>query len=683
MKKMFLLILVAFCVMGDTFAQTPNDTLVAATVADTITQSWGGIDDFVDEFSASNIEQQKAAMLANECIYTLTRVIRSNNKLAYEDEQFKLNNVLSWEGVPSMESVITFRQLLQTELNKLVINEIEKERFLKKKEKRDNAAARNALLGAVSSVQLNVNLVSIVSNVVLTTARTLMDYNAKKEESAAELDDQLWELSKTEMGSVTNLRNSAFGVLTEAFGKFEIKECMRLTEDNVGEFLDILGQRDMVIKQKQLLNKESVYQFFPPYWYEMGCAYLDLYKLDTVNNTLSLPKAWKAFDRYERMSEKFKLYRYDNNLGMIALFRLQYQKDLSDEQKEALIQKVMFNIKNNGNAYLLCAFNYLEMGKVNEAYRLMSDCLSNNKMTASDEMILTSAAYWYLLKDKNIKDYFIRSLAQANNIGVNAYLSFLYVVRKDKDVDFYQLRRVLQKNIQLVPICYEDDDIVEVEVQQSEKTPSKFYYNVEEWNLERWDFYNDSDDKSDWKFVVRNALHWLKDGYKYFVSKEAMAHEMYYFKGHPDHLEDLPSCVIIDSVPYYYLDASKKWEEISKYYKAEPNKKKNSGGYNTEKNRREEKYRKFYKEYSVEEVETVFYFGNYVHGLYSWPGYTGPICIMNLSIDSGDDEGEFYKGKVCLRYETDYIKEGTKLRLCGISFVEKVGDEIKEEWIKF
>lgn len=673
--------------MGETFAQATNDTLGVTTVADTIAepQTEVEIPDFLDEFSATSFEQQKAAMLANECIYTLTRVIRSNNKLAYEDEQFKLNNVLSWEGVPSMESVITFRQLLQTELNKLVINEIEKERFLKKKEKRDNAAARNALLGAVSSVQLNVNLVSIISNVVLTTARTLMDYNAKKEESAEELDDQLWELSKEEMTSVTGLRNSAFGVLTEAFGKFEIKECMRLTEDNVGEFLDILGQRDIVIKQNQLLNKESVYQFFPPYWYELGCAYVDLYELDTIKNALSLPKAWNAFDRYEKMSEKFKLYRYDSNLGMIALFRLQFQKDLSDEQKEALIQKVMFNIKNNGNAYLLCALNYWKMGKINEAYGLISDCLANNKMTASDEMILTSAASWYLLKDRNIKDYFIRSLDQADNIGVNAYLTFLHTVREDKDVDFYKLRRALQKNLQLVPIHYEDDDIVSVEIQQSNQQPNKFYYNVEEWNLERLDFYNDSDDKSDWKFAVRNAFHGVKDSHKYFVSKTAMAHEMYYFKDHPDHLGDLPSSVVIDGVRFYYLDASRKWETgISKYYTALPNETKNSKGYNKEMNRREEKYRKFYKEYCVEKVETGFGFSYDVDNRYSYPGYTGPICIMNLYIDSGDEEGEFYKGKVCLRYETDYIKEGdTKLRLCGISFVEKVGDETKGEWIKF
>ena len=677
MRKLFTLIMVAFCVIGDAFAQAPKDTLTVTSVPDSITYTQSEVDDFVDEFSASNYEQQKAAMLANECIYTLTRVIRSNNKLAYEDEQFKLNNVLSWEGVPSMESVITFRSNLQTELNKLVINEIEKERFIKKKEKRDNAAARNALLGAVSSVQLNVNLVSIVSNVVLTTARTLMDYNVKKEESASELDDQLWELSKAEMTSVTDLRNSAFRVLTEAFGKFEIKECMRLTEDNVGDFFDILELKDLVIKQNQLQNKEPVYQFFPPYWYELGCAYLDLYSLDSVKYAANLQKAWKAFDRYDRMSDRFKLYRYDSNLGMIALFQLQYQQGLSDEQKEALIQKVMFNIKNNGNAYLICALNYWEMGKVNEAYRLISDCLSNNKMTASDEMILTSAASWYLLKDQGVKDYFVRSLALADNIGVNAYLTFLYTVRNDKDVDFYKLRRVLQKNIQLVPVDYEDDDITEIECQQSEQTPQKFYYNIEDWNLVRWDYYNDSDDGTAWKAAVRYAAHRLKYADKYFDSKEDMAHEMYYFKDHPDHLEGLPSVIKVDGKEYYYLDASKKWEAgISKYYLAKPVKTKNSKGYNKEINKREDKYRKFYKKYSIEKVESVFYFEytklKNVAEQYVAKGYTGPVCIMDLYIDSGDENA----GKVCLTFETDYIKEkDTKLRLCGMKF----GDE----WIKF
>jgi hypothetical protein len=691
MKKTFYSVLIIFCVIGSAFGQRPNDTLVNSVIADTLTQSQTEIEvgDFIDEFSMSGFDQQKAAMLLNECIYTLTRVERNKNKFAYEEEQFKLNNVLTWEGVPEMESVTTFREQLQTELNKLVINEIEKERFLKKKEKRDNAAARNALLGAVSSVQLNVNLVSIISNVVLTTARTLMDYNAKKEESAADLNDQLWELTKDEMKSVTSLRNTAFGVLTEAFGKFGIKECMRLTPDNVNEFLNILELKDLVIKQNQLQDKESVYQFFPPYWYELGCTYLDLYSLDSVKYAVDLQKAWKAFDRYERMSDKFKLYRYDGNVGMIALFQLQYQKGLSNEQKEALIQKVMFNIKNNGNVYLICALNYMEMGKLNESYRLMSDCLSNNKMTASDEMILTSAAYWYLLKDQGVKDYFVRALALADNIGVNAYLTFLYAVRNDKNVDFYTLRRVLQKNIQLVPIRYEDDDITEIEYRQSDNTPRKFYYNIEDWDLVRRDFYNDSDDRTDWEAAVRKATHKLKDDYKYFDSPEAMAHEMYYFKDHPDHLYssegNLFSIVMIDGKKYYYLDASKKWESgIKDYQGAKIEKKKGSGRYNTESNNREDKYRKFYKKYSVEKVESVFYFGDYVNERYSWPGYTGPICIMDLSINSGDNDGEYYNGKVCLRYETDYIKEGdTKLRLCGISFVEKVGDEEKVEWIKF
>ena len=681
MKRTLYLILITFCIIGSAYGQISNDTLNAA---DTIVQHQNEIEveDFIDEFSMSSFDQQKAAMLANECIYTLTRVERNKNKFAYEEEQFKLNNVLAWEGVPAMESVTNYRKKLQKELNNLVINEIEKERFLKKKEKRDNAAARNALLGAVSSVQLNVNMVSIISNVVLTTARTLMDYNAKKEESEAELDDQLWELSKEEMKSVTGLRDSAFDVLTEAFGKFGIKECMRLTPDNVNEFLSILEIKDLVIKQNQLQDKESVYQFFPPYWYELGCAYLDLYSSDSVKYAVDLQKAWKAFDRYERMSDKFKLYRYDGNLGMIALFHLQYQQGLSNEQKEALIQKVMFNIKNNGNVYLICALNYWKMGKVNEAYRLISDCLANNNVTASDEMILTSAASWYLLNDQGVKDYFVRALALANNIGVNAYLTFLYAVRNDKNVDFYTLRRVLQKNIQLVPIEYEDDDITEIECRQSDKTPGKFYYNIEDWDLERWDFYNDSDDRMNWKAAVRKAIHKLKDDYKYFDSPDAMAHEMYYFKNHPEHLYvessgNLFSIVKIDGKKYYYLDASKNWESgINDYYQAKIEKKKNSRSYNKESNNREDNYRKFYKKYSVEKVESVFYFEyakpKNVAEQYIANGYTGPICIMDLYIDSGDKN----TGKVRLTYDTDYFKENdTKLRLCGVKF----GDE----WIKF
>ena len=661
MKKFTVLIVTLFqCVY--IFAQ---DTI--PVVGDTIVPQ-DSIEQTVvlNEFVLGSEDQQKAAMLLNECIYTLTKVRLANNRLALEEEQFKLNNVLTWEGVSSYRTISDFRRSLNTELNGFVISSIEKERYQKAFEKKKNNAARDAIFGAISGVKINVNWVSIVSNTVLSSARALLDYNVKMDEYANELDEQMWALKKEELNSITTLRNEAFDVLDETFGEHGLKESMRLTEKNVEDFFDILNKKDLIIKSNLLLDKESVYQFFPPYWYERGCAFMDLF--ENTQNTDYLSKAWISFDRYEQMSDKFKLYRYDSNLGMIALFKLQYMNDLSEGRKLALIEEVTTNIKDNGNAYLFCALQYLSLNKVSDMYNLLAQCLTNNQMTAKDEMLLAAAASWNMLKDKDVKDYFTRAICEAERIGINAYVSFMYTIRNDNDVDLYLLQRVLQKDIALVPIDDKKGDITVIQCQQNTE---KFVYRIEDWDLVRWDFYNDSDDKTQWYASVRHATHSLKDKEKFFGSKEDMAQEMYYFKDHPDHLKDIPSVVKIDGKKYYYLDASKDWEKgMVRYYTAQIESDKESKAYRKEKNKREEKYREFYKKYNVSKIESVFEFEyskpKDVEEQHAVGYYTGPICIMKIIIDSGD---------ICdvkLQFETDYIiGKKTKLRFCGIWFGEE------------
>lgn len=625
---------------------------------DTITPRIDSISqiEILNEFALGSEDQQKAAMLLNECIYTLTKVDLANNRLALEEEQFKLNNVLTWEGIGPYSTISEFRRSLNTELNGFVINSIEKERYHKAFDKKKNNAARNAFLGAISGVQVNVNWFSALSNVVLSSARALMDYNVKMDEYADELDERLWEVEKDEMKRITRLRNKAFEVLDEMFREHGLKENMRLTPRNVEDFFDMINRRDLDIKSNLMMEKESVYQFFPPYWYERGCVYMDLFEATHKNDYLL--RAWASFDRYEQMSNKFRLYRFDGNLGMIALYKLKYRNDyLSDDEKLALINEVTTNIKDNGNAYLLCVLQYLSMNRIPEAYNLLAHCLTESKMTAKDEMILAAAASWDLLKDKEIKRYFIKALIETEKIGVNPFVSFMYVVRDDKDVDFYLLQRALQKDIQLEPV---KGNINEIQCKQG---TGKFVYRVEEWDLTRWDYYDDGDVEPIWKAAVRHAKHSLKDRKKYFESKEEMAHEMYYFKDNPDHLKDLPSVVKMDGKKYYYLDASKKWEDIkvSKYYTARLKKK-------SEWNKREKKYRAFYKKYNVSKVESVFCFENSklqdIEEQHPIGNYNGPICVMQVIVDSGD------KCDVKLQFETDYIEEGKaeKLRFCGIWF---------------
>lgn len=603
-------------------------------------------------------DQQKAAMYLNECIYTLTKIESSGNRVVLEEEQYKLNNILAWEGVSPFRSVVSYRKDLQTNLNSLIINYIEKERYQKALEKKNNAAARNAIFGAISGVQVNVNLVSLVSNVVLSSARAIMDYNKTKEANATEYDEEMWTLKKEELTIITELRNSATDVIDETFGKHGLKENMRLTGANVKDFLDMLSITDPDLRVKQLSSKEGTYQYFPQYWYEKGFAYIDLF--EKTNKTSNLTQAWKMFDKYESMMKNCKLYRYDGNLGMIAMYELKYKSNLSVSQKEALIKTVVDNIKENGNALLYCALQYFEMQKSQEGFRLLSQCLNDEKITAKNEMVLVAAMAWNMLKDEGVKSYFLKSIVSAKGIELESYIAFMYAVRNDKTIDQYELHRNLQKSVTLVP-AYSKNDISKVQIDL--KNPDKFILNSERWEVIRCD-YRFLLDKNEWICKPRASTLAFSEPEKYFESREAMAKETKYLKDEVQYLtDDWVSKVKLGEKDYYYVSSSKTWEDVKAYFcKNIPGKETDEKYMDEVKSRRKYYEKKFLKKYGVNEVEIYYCFDDKAIETII-PYYNGPICKMDVHIKSED------KCNVGLCFRTDYIeKNNTELRFWGVRF---------------
>ena len=139
-------------------------------------------EDTVKDTILYNLNKLRAATYLNECAYSLTRIIKSDNKIILLNEQDKLNNIYRWENVTDFPSVVEFRSELQYELNDLIINETNKERFKKQFEKKQNALARDAFLNAISGVQINVNVYSTVANVLVTSARAYLDYGKRKDD---------------------------------------------------------------------------------------------------------------------------------------------------------------------------------------------------------------------------------------------------------------------------------------------------------------------------------------------------------------------------------------------------------------------------------------------------------------------------------------------------------------------
>lgn len=623
------------------------------------------------------IDEYEAAMYLNECIYTLTKIESSANRVVLDEEQYKLNNILAWEGVSDYRSVVKYRKTLQDNLNSLIINDIEKERFHKALERKKNSAARDAIFGAISGVQLNVNMLSLVSNVVLSSARAIMDYKIKNQESAVEFEDEMWKLKKDEMDIITYLRNGAFDVVDETFGKCGLSENMRLTESNVRDFLSMLEINDPSLRVMQMASKEYLFLYFPQYWCERGFAYVDLY--EKTNDSRCLEQAWLMFERYKLMMNNCKMYRYDDNLGMIALYELKYKNDLDIIQKEDLIKTVRLNVKENGNALLYCVLQYIEMQKIDEAYTLLCDCLNDVKVTAKNEMVYVAAMFWNKLKNEDIKSYFIKSIISVNGISLDAYIAFLYSVDDDGSIDQYELYRSLQRTFILKPIAYRDDDLSEVQMQLSD--PVKFELNKDDWHIVRNDYNVEIKEwecrgelcfyYNEWTCLKRNTICKFVESDKFFKSIEEFAEKTKYLEGHEEEVLKWVSEVKLDGEKYYYLDAKLRWDDVQSSYVKYNTNKKNSEKYNKLNIKHEEHFlKKFKPKYGVEKIELCYQFEDKQNGKIEQilPDYYGPICQIEVEVKSSEN------CKVVLCYSTDYIEEGdTSFRFWGI----RMGDKVK------
>lgn len=642
MKKILLTIFlyIIFCIVG--FAKEQKIT----TISD------------VDSLEVTKL---RASIYLNECAYSLTRILRSGNKIVMEDEQYKLNNVYKWENITEYSSVLEFRKMLQTHLNDLIINETNRERFKNAFERKKNAAARDALLGVISGVQFNVNVTSIVSNVLLSSARAYLDYGKRKEDMLVELDEQVWQLEQGHMNSITLLRNELFNVINQTFGEYKISDQMYLREKHFEDFYNILSNQDPVLKMAALNDNMKTFQSFPPYWFELGCTYLDNY--ENENNVDYLNNAWECFSRYEKMNKDCPMFLVDGRIGMIALYKLKYYPNLSKEEIISLIEIAKENIDKDASALLYAAMQYdILLSSPDESLNMMRQCLDNQSLTGKNEFILAATSIWDKVSSIDCKEMFVRAVYNASNIDLDTYVSFLSKVINDKDVDAFPLMNRLQTSFNINVRSYDDNFPEKIEIICDNN--NNISYNLKNWGI----VLEERNIISGLTQVYTTTLNFAEP--KLFYSKledfvDEIKSENKYFKKHQNDIEKvhLVSKVELNQEDYYYLSHETNWNSIKNqltYINDNSDAEKYDKTANVE-----NEYTDFYNEYSVKNIKYEFLLNEpkeeKLETIHNEPRYTIKIKVSSL-----DNAG------ITFVFTTDYIQENkTTFYFSGIEYYNK------------
>lgn len=363
----------------------------------------------------------------NYCINTLTNIIHNKSMAVLEHESDQLVNNLTMEQIIGLHEIKDFRIDLMDAVSKFEITEEERSLMRRFQSiKRDNmkwSALSNALnptmlLTVIGRGKAKEIAIQLAYQVLLTAARSVVEYKTMKGEQNIEELQAMWELRKEDMQTINDLRKSAQGIVFELYNKYYLKESDRLTESTANLFNEYVSEADAAKRIRILEDNADTYSHIPEYYYHLGMAYLD-------KNLYS--KAKSNFIKYLEMYQRTPFLRYDERSGCIALAMLTNESNLSETEKVSLINIALKNMPNNSAAILQCAMVYIYELKQNEAgFNLLRSGIDNLHATDKGILYMAVANLLPAMKEhKIIYNAISETLRKANDVSYDSFVTYL------------------------------------------------------------------------------------------------------------------------------------------------------------------------------------------------------------------------------------------------------------------
>lgn len=218
----------------------------------------------------------------NYCITSLTNIIHNKSMSVLSHESDQLVNNLTMEQIVGLYEIKDFRIELLDAVGKFEITE--EERVLMR---RLQSMKRNNMKWAALSNALNPTMlltggvgpgmgIQAAFQVLLTAARSVVEYKTMQGEQNMEELRAMWELRKEDLKTINDVRKSAQSIIFELYNKYHLSENDRLTEATANMFNDYISENDAYKRTRLLEDNKEIYKSIPDYYYHLGMAYVDI-----------------------------------------------------------------------------------------------------------------------------------------------------------------------------------------------------------------------------------------------------------------------------------------------------------------------------------------------------------------------------------------------------------------------
>ncbi|MBO5373181.1 MAG: hypothetical protein J6A75_10770 [Lachnospiraceae bacterium] len=358
------------------------------------------------------IRCKKAAYALNLCTVSVSQIIDYDDIAVMENEYEAILNNLNLQNMPKDQALLNILNHVLDTITFFRIQEKEK----KLVEKRYQNQIKNAIWEAVPSLSVLTDWRDPL-NIATTVGLSYMNYRGKK--ASYELDKEFedFNLERAAMEQFNNLQRELFDTSWRLADTYNFDDRYRLTERQIKQYNDILIDADPLRRFERLESIQGNFIAYPPYWYYLGHAALEIVCGDKAEKKLSkaykdkmLANARKSFDMLLN-DELYDILRED---PVVSACALEYVDILDAKRDKAKIEKLITKaFEMSGNSYdiwQLCALAYLRIEEFSKACSLLKRLVNENYNAELNAQLLSSLymrLYVYSGAESLLDDYYV------------------------------------------------------------------------------------------------------------------------------------------------------------------------------------------------------------------------------------------------------------------------------------
>ena len=218
---------------------------------------------------AYTTEQVKAAYALNLCTVSVSQIIEYNDEYILDQEYNAILNNLNLEQMPKDEALLSILTELLNTITFFRIQELKKEQIEKEYQKR----MKDAIWSAIPNIGMIVaggTPAAMIASLAIQVGTGYMNYRKTKASIGTDKDKQNLELELTAIDQFNALRRELFTTAWRLSERYNFPDELRLTENQIRQFNQILMDPDDLRKYERLEAIQDKFIAYLPFWYHFG-----------------------------------------------------------------------------------------------------------------------------------------------------------------------------------------------------------------------------------------------------------------------------------------------------------------------------------------------------------------------------------------------------------------------------